>query len=99
MLWLTGAVHRTAAGIQDTDCCRVAGILLGTTCLLQIGVSLALDSRYEKGAFRHFFWMIWYPLRTGYSIWLRLSLRSARPDRRTKKRARWVSPEEEKTMN
>jgi biofilm PGA synthesis N-glycosyltransferase PgaC len=39
-----------------------AGIMLGTTCLLQIGVSLALDSRYDATPLRHFFWMIWYPL-------------------------------------
>jgi biofilm PGA synthesis N-glycosyltransferase PgaC len=38
------------------------GVLLGTTCLIQIGVSLKLDARYDSGGPRHFFWMIWYPL-------------------------------------
>ena len=38
------------------------GIILGVTCLLQFFVSLSIDSRYEKGLLRKYFWMIWYPL-------------------------------------
>lgn len=38
------------------------GVLIGSTCLLQIGVSLKLDKRYDHGLGRMFFWMIWYPL-------------------------------------
>lgn len=38
------------------------GILLGITCLIQFALSLAIDSRYEKGIARTYYWMIWYPL-------------------------------------
>ena len=31
------------------------GVVLGTTCLMQIGVSLPLDSRYDKGSVQEFF--------------------------------------------
>lgn len=39
-----------------------SGVVLGVTCLLQFVVSLAIDSRYEKGLLGNFFWMVWYPL-------------------------------------
>lgn len=38
------------------------GVLLGTVCVLQFGVGLFLDSRYERGIFRNLFWAIWYPM-------------------------------------
>ncbi len=41
------------------------GMLLSVTCLAQFGVSLAIDSRYERktgGIGRYYYWMIWYPL-------------------------------------
>jgi biofilm PGA synthesis N-glycosyltransferase PgaC len=37
------------------------GLLLATTCLLQISVALVIESRYEKHLFRSIFWVIWYP--------------------------------------
>ncbi|HLF97625.1 MAG TPA: poly-beta-1,6-N-acetyl-D-glucosamine synthase, partial [Methylococcaceae bacterium] len=40
-------------------------MLLSFTCLIQFGVSLAIDSRYEKrtgGTARYYYWMIWYPI-------------------------------------
>lgn len=42
------------------------GVVLASTCLLQFFVSLLIDSRYEKGLLRNYFWMIWYPL----AFWL-----------------------------
>lgn len=39
--------------------------LLCVTCLIQFGVSLSIDSVYEKqsgGSARHYYWMIWYPI-------------------------------------
>ena len=67
---------------------------VGTTCLLQVATGMLLDSRVEKGLFRHYFWMIWYPL----AFWLinvfttvvgvpRALLRSRG------ERARWKSPD------
>ena len=38
------------------------GLLLGTTCLLQFALSKWLDSGYDKGLGRNYYWMIWYPL-------------------------------------
>ncbi len=38
------------------------GVLLGFTCLVQFALSLVIDSRYEKGITRTYYWMIWYPL-------------------------------------
>ncbi|MBK8101735.1 MAG: poly-beta-1,6 N-acetyl-D-glucosamine synthase [Cellvibrionales bacterium] len=38
------------------------GVILGFTCLLQFLVSLIIDSRYERGITRNYYWMIWYPL-------------------------------------
>lgn len=42
------------------------GVVLGLTCLLQFAISFALDTRYEKGLFKYYFVMIWYPL----AFWL-----------------------------
>ncbi len=42
-----------------------SGMLLSITCLTQFGVSLAIDSRFERrhgGVSRYYYWMIWYPL-------------------------------------
>jgi len=38
-----------------------AGVILGSTCLIQFGVSLTIDSRYEPALGRYYYWMIWYP--------------------------------------
>lgn len=44
---------------------RWFGVLLSITCLIQFGVSLTIDSRYEQragGLGRYYFWIIWYPI-------------------------------------
>jgi biofilm PGA synthesis N-glycosyltransferase PgaC len=38
------------------------GIILAFTCLMQFSVSMAIDSRYEDGLGKYYYWMIWYPL-------------------------------------
>lgn len=38
------------------------GVILGFTCLLQFGVSLLIDSKYESRIKRYYYWMIWYPM-------------------------------------
>lgn len=38
------------------------GVVLGITCFIQFGVSLIIDSRYDKGIGKYYYWMIWYPL-------------------------------------
>lgn len=70
------------------------GVILGLTCLLQFAISLRIDSRYEKGLSRYYYWMIWYPL----AFWLISLLTSivGLPKALFKKRGRratWVSPD------
>lgn len=70
------------------------GVVLGVTCLLQFAVSLAIDSRYEKGIGKIYYWMVWYPI----VFWM-LSVATtvvAVPKALLKKkgkRATWVSPD------
>lgn len=70
------------------------GVILGATCLIQFGLSMAIDRRYEPGVGRNFYWMIWYPI----AYWLLSMLTSivAFPKALMKKRgtrAVWVSPD------
>ena len=37
------------------------GVILAIVCLCQLMVGLLIDSKYEKGIFGLFFWLIWYP--------------------------------------
>lgn len=38
------------------------GVILACTCLLQFLVSMIIDSRYERGITRYYYWIVWYPL-------------------------------------
>jgi biofilm PGA synthesis N-glycosyltransferase PgaC len=71
-----------------------AGVVIGTTCLLQIGVSLVLDRHYDQRLGRVYFWMIWYPL--AYWCISALTTVVAVPrvlGRKRAARAIWVSPD------
>ncbi len=70
------------------------GVVLGVTCLLQFMLSLLIDSRYEKGLARYYYWMVWYPL----AFWLINVMTTVVgvPKALLKKsgrRAIWVSPD------
>ncbi|MCF6354862.1 MAG: poly-beta-1,6 N-acetyl-D-glucosamine synthase [Candidatus Polarisedimenticolaceae bacterium] len=70
------------------------GVALGLTCLLQFAVGLFLDSQYEKGIGKYYYWMIWYPL----AFWLFNVLTAVvgvpkALFRRRNRRATWVSPD------
>jgi biofilm PGA synthesis N-glycosyltransferase PgaC len=70
------------------------GIILGTTCLLQFAVSMAIDSRYEHGTGRYYYWMVWYPL--AYWFMNVISVVIAVPRamvKRQHRHGRWVSPD------
>lgn len=70
------------------------GVLIGSTCLLQILISMLLDRHYDHRIFRHFFWMIWYPL--AYWVLNMATTVWALPKvfiRKRGKRAVWVSPD------
>lgn len=95
MLWLAGFVIDLPREYRvDSFLSGWNGVVVGTTCLLQIAISLALDKRYDQGSLRSFYWMIWYPL----AYWL-LSMFTtivAVPRallRNTARRARWISPD------
>ncbi len=71
-----------------------SGVILGATCLIQFGVSLAIDSRYEPALSRYYYWMIWYPM----LYWMIHSAATivAVPKTILKKRGQravWVSPD------
>jgi len=70
------------------------GIVLGVTCLLQFTVSFFIDSRYEKGLAKYYYWIVWYPL----AFWVINVCTTivAFPQalfRRSGKRAVWTSPD------
>jgi biofilm PGA synthesis N-glycosyltransferase PgaC len=71
-----------------------AGLLISTTCLLQMLLSLVLDRPYDRGLLKNYFWMIWYPI----IYWVINAMTSvvALPRiflRDMEKRARWTSPD------
>lgn len=71
-----------------------SGVVLGATCLLQFGISLGIDSRYEPRLGRYYYWMIWYPMvywtiQTAATI-VALPRALRKPPNR---RAIWVSPD------
>ncbi|HEY5647072.1 MAG TPA: poly-beta-1,6-N-acetyl-D-glucosamine synthase [Pseudomonadales bacterium] len=71
-----------------------SGVLLGVTCLLQFAVSLTIDSRYERGIWKYYFWVIWYPL--AYWLFIMLTAVVAVPKailKRKGTRAIWTSPD------
>ena len=96
LLWLAGLV--LPAGVVPEAGSplvpRGGGLYLGATCLLQFAFSKWLDSRYERGLGRYYYWMIWYP----FFFWV-INIAAtvvAYPKtllRGGGKRARWVSPD------
>jgi biofilm PGA synthesis N-glycosyltransferase PgaC len=71
-----------------------AGLLIGTTCLLQMMLSLILDRPYDRGLLKNYFWMIWYPII--YWVITAATSVAALPKiffRDSEKRARWTSPD------
>lgn len=70
------------------------GVLIGTTCLLQVAVAMYMDRKYDQRVYRHYFWMIWYPL--AYWLLNMVTTVVAVPRvllRARGKRATWVSPD------
>lgn len=96
VLWVAGLVlpHGVMPGSSSPLVPQSGGILLSATCLVQFGFSKWLDSRYDRGLGRNYYWMIWYPI----VFWV-INVAStvvAYPKvllRRGGKRARWISPD------
>lgn len=94
MLWFVNLFVDVAPHWQVQIIPGWHGVIIGTTCLLQVMTGLILDRNYDQKSFRQFFWMIWYPLlywtvNMCTTIW-------ALPKtilRGREKRAVWVSPD------
>jgi biofilm PGA synthesis N-glycosyltransferase PgaC len=71
-----------------------SGVIIGTTCLLQMLLSMLLERRYDHKLLRYFMWTIWYP----FGFWMvnMFTIVVALPKmllRQRGMRARWVSPD------
>ena len=94
VIWLLGLFIEMPLRWQITIVPGWHGVLIGTTCLLQILVSMVLDRRYDHEIYRHLFWMIWYPI----AYWMLSACTTvwAVPKvfaRKRGKRAIWTSPD------
>jgi biofilm PGA synthesis N-glycosyltransferase PgaC len=95
LLWALGLVFPMPAPfVVSTVLPGWGGVILGATCLIQFGVSLAIDSRYEPALGRYYYWMIWYPMIYWmiHSTATIVSVPKAISKERGK-RAVWVSPD------
>ncbi len=62
VLWIVGSIFDLPDYLRVPSLIpSVYGTFLGITFLLQFAISLVIDSRYEKGVARHYYWIIWYP--------------------------------------
>ncbi|MEQ1719879.1 MAG: poly-beta-1,6-N-acetyl-D-glucosamine synthase [Nitrosomonas sp.] len=71
-----------------------SGVIIGTTCLLQMLLGMSLDRHYDQSLLRYYVWIIWYPL--GFWVINMLTIIVALPMtifRKSGLRARWVSPD------
>lgn len=93
-MWLVGLVFPMPERWQVSLMPGWHGVLIGSTCLMQVLVAMMLDRSYDRPMLRHFYWMIWYPL----AYWM-LNMATtivAVPKsllRHAGKRAIWISPD------
>jgi len=70
------------------------GVLLGVTCLIQFGFSLAIESAYEKDIWKYYYWMVWFPMVYWLINVIAIVIGLPKAIMRKKgKRATWVSPD------
>jgi biofilm PGA synthesis N-glycosyltransferase PgaC len=94
VLWVMGFFVTLPTGWRvDTLLPGWNGMVIGTTCLLQFGVSMFMDSRYEKGLGRYYYWMIWYPLVYWMLNVFTTIVSVPKVIFRGRKRATWISPD------
>lgn len=96
ILWLLGLFVQLPAALRVSAVLPGwSGVILGVTCLLQFGISLVIDGRYEPRALaRYYYWMIWYPM--AYWVFHATASVVAVPKairKRRGSRAIWVSPD------
>src|SRR5205807_1851971 len=96
LLWGLGKLVELPLGLSVPTILPPAftGLVLATTCLIQIAIALHIESRYEPGLWRAFCWMIWYPM----VFWV-IALTTAFVGfpkalfKRRGQRAVWISPD------
>jgi len=94
VFWLLGRLGVATPPIASPFIPGWYGLVLGFTCMVQFAVSKWIDSRYDTGLGRNYYWMVWYPL----AFWLLnvATTVTAFPQalvRKKGKRARWTSPD------
>jgi biofilm PGA synthesis N-glycosyltransferase PgaC len=63
VIWILGQLFDLPAPYGTADIPPGwSGIILGTICLLQFAISIAVDSRYERKLGKVYYWLIWYPM-------------------------------------
>lgn len=70
------------------------GAIIASICLLQLGIALCIDSRYEPGLWKVVFWVAWYPVI--YWVFNSLATVAATPRgllRDMNTSGTWVSPD------
>jgi biofilm PGA synthesis N-glycosyltransferase PgaC len=95
VLWILGNIVDLPAYLRvDTIVPGWTGLVLALTCMLQFAISIAIDSRYEKGLGKFYYWMIWYPIAFWFIqvVTVVVALPKALLKRRGK-RAVWISPD------
>lgn len=70
------------------------GMWLVGTCILQFMLTMWMDNKYERGLWRYYYWIVWYP-----AFYWAINVAGAAiafptiAMRKAGKRARWVSPD------
>lgn len=90
----TSTTSTTSVEMMTSMLPEYSGVIIGTTCLLQMMLSMLLDRRYDQKLLRYYIWAIWYP----FGFWLvnMFTIIVAIPKTLLRKRglrARWVSPD------
>ncbi len=71
-----------------------SGLLLAGTCLMQFMISLIIDSRYEKGSARTYYWIVWYPFFYWFINVITIIAGTVKVTmKKPKARAVWTSPD------
>ncbi len=90
----SSTVVTTSVDMMTSMLPEYSGVIIGTTCLLQMLLSMLLDHRYDQKLMRYYLWTIWYP----FGFWMvnMFTIIAAIPKTLLRKRglrARWVSPD------
>ena len=62
----TATSSTTSVEMMTSMLPEYSGVIIGTTCLLQMLLSMLLDRRYDQKLLRYYVWTIWYP----FGFWL-----------------------------